>query len=108
MNRTAPRPFLTASLLIGLGSIGCTGVIGPNNGTPDPLTNPPNNGTCGGGVTTLPACVPGPPSVGVAPLLRLTRTQYNNTIRDLLAITPNPATTVSLDDKRGPFFSNAP
>lgn len=97
--------FLTASLLAsaGLGSMGCTGDIGPVDGTPDPLVPPPT----GTGGTTVSACVPGPPSVGVAPLRRLTRSQYNNTIRDLLGIATNPAATFSQDEKVGPFFSNA-
>src|SRR5947208_58175 len=90
------RPLLAASLLmgVGLGSLGCTGDIGAPAGSTDPLTPPPNNGT--GGTTVTPACVPGPPSVGVAPLRRLTRSQYNNTIRDLLGVTTNPASTFSL------------
>ncbi|MEM6992287.1 MAG: DUF1592 domain-containing protein [Myxococcota bacterium] len=46
------------------------------------------------------------PAVGVSPLRRLTRSQYNNTIRDLLGITGNPAERLSPDEKAGTFYSN--
>ncbi len=45
-------------------------------------------------------------NVGVSPLRRLTRSQYNNTIRDLLGITDNPADRLSPDEKVGAFYSN--
>jgi hypothetical protein len=47
------------------------------------------------------------PSVGVSPLRRLTRSQYDNTIRDLLGITGNPSEKLAPDEKVGAFYSNA-
>jgi hypothetical protein len=46
-------------------------------------------------------------SVGVSRLRRLTRSQYDNTIRDLLGITGNPAAQIAPDEKVGAFYSNA-
>jgi Protein of unknown function (DUF1592)/Protein of unknown function (DUF1588)/Protein of unknown function (DUF1595)/Protein of unknown function (DUF1587)/Protein of unknown function (DUF1585) len=45
-------------------------------------------------------------SVGVSPLRRLTRSQYDNTVRDLLGITGNPSAQLAPDEKVGPFYSN--
>ena len=47
------------------------------------------------------------PAVGVSPLRRLTRSQYNNTIRDLLGIEGDPASELAPDEKVGAFFSNS-
>jgi hypothetical protein len=47
------------------------------------------------------------PSVGMASLRRLTRSQYDNTIRDLLGITGNPSEQLAPDEKVGAFYSNA-
>jgi len=83
--------------------VACTGDIGAGGDPP----NPNNMGT--GGATTQPLkCVASQaPSVGVSPLRRLTRSQYNNTVRDLLGINTTPAVDFALDEKVGPFFSNA-
>ncbi len=107
------HPFLTVSVLIGLGGLGamgCVGEIGAGGGPSGPLGQ---GGTNGGGGTTgvlpMPAkkCTTTVPSVGVAPLRRLTRSQYNNTVRDLLGLDTNPGADFSIDEKVGPFFSNA-
>jgi hypothetical protein len=45
--------------------------------------------------------------VGVAPLRRLTRSQYAHTIRDLTGLAGDHAAKVGLDEKVGLFFSNA-
>ena len=45
-------------------------------------------------------------TVGVSPLRRLTRSQYDNTVRDLLGVTGNPSEALSPDEKAGTFFSN--
>lgn len=101
------RPFLAASLLMGLGTIGCIGEIGGTGGgvEPGPVTNPPI--TKPDPMVTPAMCANAAPSAGVAPLKRLTRSQYNNTIRDLLGITTSPATSFAADEKVGPFFSNS-
>src|SRR5579884_1841087 len=47
------------------------------------------------------------PSPGVAPLRRLTRAEYNNTVRDLLGDTSNPADAFPPDQKVGSFSNTA-
>jgi hypothetical protein len=65
------------------------------------VTNPPK-------IATPSACT-GKPSVGAAPLRRLTRDQYANAVREVLreAMGTNPAVdSLSEDELVGPFFSN--
>ena len=45
--------------------------------------------------------------MGVAPLRRLTRSQYSHTIRDLMVLPGDYAEQVGLDEKVGLFYSNA-
>jgi hypothetical protein len=47
------------------------------------------------------------PAAGVAPLRRLTREQYANTVRDLLGFTDGVAADLPVDEGAGGFFSNA-
>src|SRR5258708_6249553 len=106
------RPLVSLSLALGMasalactGEIGTGGVTGPN-GTDHPGQMPPPGGMPM--VTTPLTCMPSSsPQVGVAPLRRLTRSQYNNTVRDLLGLDTNPAGDFTPDEKVGPFFSNA-
>lgn len=63
----------------------CTGTIGKAGGPTGPL-----------GPTEGPSCTS--LNVGPAPLHRLTRTQYNNTVRDLLGDDSRPATTFVPDE----------
>src|SRR6266508_6423538 len=79
----------------------CDGSIGKAIGPQDPFAPGSATGT-GGGVG---------PGGGVdhgaqAPLRRLTRTQYNNTVRDLLGVDSNPAVDFGLDEEDGGFASN--
>jgi len=46
------------------------------------------------------------PEVGVTSLRRLTRQQYENTVRDLLGYTGEAATGFAPDERVGPFLSN--
>jgi hypothetical protein len=46
-------------------------------------------------------------NAGLTPARRLTRDQFNNTVRDLLGATGTPADALALDEKIGPFHSNA-
>ena len=46
-------------------------------------------------------------NAGLTPARRLTRDQFNNTVRDLLGATGTPADGLALDEKIGPFNSNA-
>src|SRR5438445_12302811 len=74
---------------------GCQGLIG-NPGEPDPGSGMPGNTNTGGGGSGNPIN-PGmskpadPNAAGLMPLTRLTRREYNNTIRDLFGNTSRPA-----------------
>jgi len=46
-------------------------------------------------------------NAGLTPARRLTREEYNNTVRDLLGATGTPADGLGQDEKIGPFNSNA-
>jgi len=46
-------------------------------------------------------------NAGLTPARRLTRDQFNNTVRDLLGATGTPADKLAPDEKIGPFNSNA-
>jgi hypothetical protein len=46
-------------------------------------------------------------NAGLTPARRLTRDQFNNTVRDLLGATGTPADALAPDEKIGPFNSNA-
>lgn len=45
--------------------------------------------------------------VGVTRLRRLTRSAYDNTVRDLLGLEGSPASGIESDESIGPFYSNA-
>jgi Protein of unknown function (DUF1592)/Protein of unknown function (DUF1588)/Protein of unknown function (DUF1595)/Protein of unknown function (DUF1585)/Protein of unknown function (DUF1587) len=49
----------------------------------------------------------GKTQVAAAPLRRLTREQYDNSIRDLLGIEGHPSLALSADEKLAAFFSNS-
>src|SRR5262245_54408688 len=80
---------------------GCTGVV-----------QSPGGGSHGGATEQEPAALAcamsgGKLNAGVSPLRRLTRDQYNNTVRDLIGATGTPADMLAEDEKIGPFHSNA-
>ncbi|HXI60143.1 MAG TPA: DUF1592 domain-containing protein [Polyangia bacterium] len=92
-----------AVALVGLtlSAVGCSGAIGdpsdpsggggPGTGIPGGPSNPGNPGN------------PGDPSAaGLMPLQRLTNREYNNTVRDLLGDTSQPASQFATD--RDPTF----
>jgi hypothetical protein len=105
-------PVIAALMLASCqGEIGGPGgQPGPNGGTTPGTTN---GGTTGGGSTggsdpsTL-AC--GDPTaaiqIGRTRLRRMTRTQLDNTVRDLIGDTSDPAAAISPDERIGPFASN--
>ena len=95
------RVVIGATLLLG-----CQGNLdGPSNkGTGPGLGASGGSGVGSGGTTGGPGsgaqgnpnvCVPGVP--GTSQLPRLTRTQYDNTIRDLLGLTTQPSTMLAPD-----------
>ncbi len=89
---------------------GCTGnLLGGGDGADG---TPPVNLTPGAGGST--AMTPGgtpldcsQTHVGFAPLKRLTRQQYDNSIRDLLGIDTQPSLSISADEKLAAFYSNS-
>lgn len=97
-----------------LGLASCQATIGDPDGNDagTPIgVGPMGTGNAGGGGSSTmqtPLCTDtAAPSVGVAPLRRLTRSQYSHTIRDLLSLPGDHAAKVGLDEKVGLFFSNA-
>lgn len=105
---------------IGSGSgaaVGGGGAVStPGGGATDGGTPPV--GTAGGGSVPAPmagdmqlekdcASFAGNVSAGVTKLRRLTRDQFNNTVRDLIGATGKPADALAPDEKMGPFHSNA-
>jgi hypothetical protein len=76
---------------------GTPGTGTPGTGTPGtgtPGTGTPGTGTPGTGTGTT-ACTQGVP--GTSQLPRLTRAQYDNTIRDLMGITSGPSAMLAPD-----------
>lgn len=95
---------------------GCRGTVydgAPPSGTAGSgggrATATGSGGTTGvvGDVAAVCAQAAGVLKVGRSPLRRMTRTQFNNTVRDLLAISGSPASAITPDEHIGPFFSNA-
>jgi uncharacterized protein DUF1592/uncharacterized protein DUF1588/uncharacterized protein DUF1595/uncharacterized protein DUF1585/uncharacterized protein DUF1587 len=105
------------------GSIGANGASGQGGGSVTGAAGVTGSGTAGsistgvaggggGGVAIDPiamSCMAsnGALNAGLTPARRLTRDQFNNTVRDLLGATGTPADRLAPDEKIGPFNSNA-
>jgi hypothetical protein len=121
------RPHLLVSLLccgpVALLALGCSGSIeqglprssdhspssstgGPPGGGPsvDPGGGPSTPGDPGGGPGPTLACSAG--QIGATPLHRLTRPQYDNTIRDLIGEDMGLSKDFAFDEKAGEFVAN--
>jgi len=105
-----------AAMVLVLGIGGCVGSVG----SPDSKAEPggagaqaPGQGGSGQGSTGQggggqdPSTGPGTSMPEHVPLRRLTRTQYNNTIRDLLGIEGDHAAVFGLDEREGGFDANS-
>ena len=95
----------------GTGTGGATGT-GAGGTTTSGAAGATTTGTGGAGTVFDPiaaACTAsnGALNAGLTPTRRLTRDQFNNTVRDLLGITGTPADALGLDERIGPFNSNA-
>src|SRR5262245_3050151 len=92
--------------LAALAAAACQGVISDKGAGPG---GPPGTLPPGTTDTTATLCAQAGPGlhVGRTRLRPLTRTQSNNTVRDLLGVTDGPAAAISPDERIGPFFSNA-
>lgn len=97
----------------GTGDPGKPGTGAPGTGAPGtgaPGTGAP--GTMGGAEPGAGGGGSGPPAEAVpalpghTPMRRLTRSQYNNTIQDLLGITGDPAGELGADETSGGFAAN--
>src|SRR5688500_12027589 len=111
---------LTAALLLGCtGQIaqhgsdpGAPGTEQPADGVPEPGAPGPRGGAAGGAggsapVPVIPAAGCDRVEPGPAPVRRLTRIEYDNTVRDLLGDTTGPARSFQEDGEIAGFVSNA-
>jgi hypothetical protein len=107
-NRTAMWPRLSPATLIGcLGVVvaACVGTIGDGGNAGSSGGGPGGSGTGPTGSTSAALCTT--PNPGSAPLRRLTQSEYNNTVRDLLGDTTQPANSFPPDQQVGDFSNTA-
>lgn len=90
----------SAASLLALGAMGCERTEAPHD---QPSTTAGTAGT--GGMTGALSCVG--PSPGAAPLRPLTRFEYNNILRDLLADTSEPARAFPPENEVEGYRTNA-
>lgn len=83
------------------GGSNASGTSGTAGAAGSSTTTPPD--------TTAAACAAanGVLNAGLTKVRRLTRDQFNNTVRDLLLTTGTPADALAPDERMGPFASNA-
>jgi hypothetical protein len=107
------RSAVAALLLAGAGLAACKGAAGEGTTTPPGTggatsatggstaaggSTPGAGGTTGAAGGSGAAGVAGPLDVGISTAIRLNRTQYNNTVRDLLGTTLTPADNFPPDE----------
>ena len=91
---------LAAAVAVAASVAACSGDIGgPDDGS--------GTGPGGSSGSTNPAAACTTVSPGAAPLRRMTQSQYNNTVRDLLGDKTHPADTFPPDQTTGTFSNNA-
>lgn len=97
---------LTAAMALGgcYSGLGAGGAGGGGGDAGDGTADDGGSGADDGDDTGVPSCAD--PSVGITDLRRLTASQYNHTVRDLLGITDDVAVDFSPDERIGPFHSN--
>src|SRR5262245_14253268 len=87
----------------GTGGGGSPGTGGGTTGQPTtPITGSATTQLCAQQQQASPGL-----RIGRTLLRRITRAEFNNTVRDLLGVTGTPAAALSLDERVGPFFNNA-
>jgi hypothetical protein len=89
---------------------GCTAHISQPDGGADAAGAPGLTPGGGGTTATLPGDTPldcSQPRVERTPLHRITREQYDNSIRDLLGVSGRPSLGLGADEKLAAFFSNS-
>ena len=85
---------------------GGNGMGAPGNGSPGGAGSPGGSGSPGQPGGGAPAQM-FPAEPGHVPMRRLTRSQYNNTIHDLLGMAGDPAGEFGVDEEEGGFASNS-
>ena len=121
------RSRATAAIWTAASLAGCTAVIGDDMSAgsstggsgqfEDPMKGTGGSAGLGGastgaGGTTVvepkaSSCTPASPIAGRSPLRRLTRTEYDNTVRDLLNDTSRPASSFPPEEETKGFLNNA-
>lgn len=106
---------LVAAVVLAAAAAACTGSLGPADGAdlghgagPGGEGSAGSTGAAGGpgvGPQGDPACAA--PHPGASPLRRLTRDEYNNTVRDLLGDTSDPASHFPGDSDQNGFANDA-
>ena len=89
-------PFASVAVLAVSATSACLGNIG--DPTPTDTTDGPD---------PQAACVAGQVEPGPSPIRRMTRFEYNNTVRDLLGDTTNQADTFGAEEEALGFNNNA-
>lgn len=99
------KPFSVSTLALALGSVSaCTGSIDPNSSLPMGAAGSSTSaGAGGGGPMTPGACT----AAVRAPMRRLTRFEYNNTVRDLFGDTSAPANAFPSEESGNGFGNDA-
>lgn len=106
LRAVATRSCCAALLSAALGLLGgCDGAITGPNLADGPLT--PGGGAGTGGSASQPGPGSDPNAVGPRPLTRLSRREYNNTVRDLLGDATRPADAFPEDHDRAFLFRRA-
>src|SRR5579872_282414 len=91
MGKRTVKAIMISALLGAAASVGCQGAIGPSAGKPDP-TGLGGTGTTGmGGTGSTPGPVSNATDPGTVPMHRLNLAEYDNTMRDLLGLSPADA-----------------
>ncbi len=90
-------PFASVAVLAVIATSACLGNIG------DPTLPPDTTG----GPDPQPACIAGQVEPGPSPIRRMTRFEYNNTVRDLLGDTSDQADTFGAEEEALGFNNNA-
>lgn len=90
--------------------VSCTGRLSGSGGGADGQSPPGLTPGTGGSATTPGGETPldcSQTNVSFAPLKRLTREQYDNSIRDLLGVDSHPSLAIAADEKLAAFYSNS-
>lgn len=85
--------------------VACTGTVGGGDDPAGSGSTAGSGGSGGGGAGSPNACVTGA-QVATAPIRRLNRFEYDNTVRDLLSDTSGPARDFPAEERRSGFNNN--